>query len=266
MGNILIGTSGYNYSDWVGNFYPDNLDKKDYLNYYSKTFSTVEINFTYYSLPNPFIFNNMAKKVSGNFIFCVKSNSSVTHKRDYKKEDIDRFINSLKPLIDKNRMGSVLLQFPWSFKFSDNNLDYLKKVKNDFYDKEICAEFRNNSWINDKTFKKMEELGIGFCNVDEPQINGLVPPTDINTTSIGYIRFHGRNESSWWNHKYAYQRYDYLYSRDELMKWVPKIKNVSNNTKKTYIYFNNHYKGKAVKSAGILIELLKDCNIITSQN
>ena len=265
MASILVGTSGYSYADWNINFYPAELDKKDQLSYYSKIFNTVEINFTYYTLPYPRIFKSMAERVKGDFIFSVKAHSSVTHTRDLKKEDIAQFTVSLQPLLEKNKMGTVLLQFPWAFKFSESNCDYLSRVRENFAGLELCAEFRNNSWLREETIRLLKNLNMGFCNVDEPRIKGLLPPTSINTTDTGYIRFHGRNELNWWKPKYSYQRYDYLYTREELAEWVPRVKEVAASTKKTYIYFNNHYKAQAVRSAKILQELIEDGDISTSQ-
>lgn len=266
MRDIFIGTSGYGYEDWNINFYPAELDKKDNLKYYSRFFNTVEINFTYYKLPYPQIFKGMAEKVDSDFIFSVKAHSGVTHSRDFKSVDISQFISSLQPFIESKKMGTILMQFPWSFKFSVKNCDYLKIIRENFKGLELCAEFRNNSWLRDKTLDCLTELNIGFCNVDEPDLKGLLPPTGINTSDKGYIRFHGRNKLNWWKPEFSYQRYDYLYNRRELAEWVPRIKKVAENTKKTLVYFNNHYKAQAVRSAKVLQELIEDSDISTSQN
>lgn len=260
MSNLLLGTSGYSYSDWKGVFYPDELDKKELLTYYSSFFNTVEINFTYYIKPNPYIFKSMAEKVGDGFLFCVKAHSSVTHSRDCGKKDLQCFLDSLIPFMDSNKLGSILIQFPWEFKFSKPNMEYLKKLRGDFGDIELCIEFRHNSWICDEVFELLRSLKLGFCNVDQPDLNTLLPPTDINTTDTGYVRFHGRNAASWWKPGQAFMRYDYMYDENELSQWVPRIKKVSSNTKKTFVYFNNHYKAQAVKSARILQNLIKTGN------
>lgn len=266
MYGIFVGTSGYSYDDWNINFYPTGLDKKEQLKYYSTVFDTVEINFTYYTLPYPGIFKNMAEEVGKDFVFSVKAHSGVTHTRDFKVEDIEKFIISLEPFIETNRMGPVLLQFPWAFKFSEKNLDYLSRVRDSFEGLELCAEFRNISWLREETTEHLRSLNMGFCNVDEPGLRGLLPPTSICTGKTGYIRFHGRNNLNWWKPEYSYQRYDYLYTREELNEWVPRIKEMAAKTKKTYIYFNNHYNAQAVRSAKILQELIKNSDIHTSQN
>ena len=262
MYKFFIGTSGYSYEDWKGNFYPPEISSKEYLCYYSAIFNTVELNFTYYCLPNPFSFYNMCRKVNdpGNFIFSVKANSIFTHERDYCRDDVKKFTESLKPLADSGSLGSILFQFPYSFKFSRKNLDYILKIGNEFAGCEICAEFRNINWINEDTLGCLGHANIGFCNVDEPELKGLIPPTGISTSDTGYIRFHGRNKVNWWEHKQAWQRYDYMYSQEELAEWIPLVKEIKAKTKKAFIYFNNHYKGKAAKSALMFMDLLKYSN------
>lgn len=254
--SILIGTSGYSYEDWKGNYYPSDINKSDMLKFYSKNFKTTEINFTYYRMPNPYIINRIAQKVPDDFIFSVKANSIMTHEREAKSKDYDDFIKGISPLIEREQLASVLAQFPWTFKFNSKNLDYLKYLKENIIDLPLVIEFRNISWINDETFEFLEQNELGFCCVDQPKLRGLIPPVAKITSDIAYVRFHGRNSQKWWHHKKAYERYDYEYKQDELLEWVPKIKEMDKKANKTLIYFNNHYKSKAVKAANLLLSLL----------
>jgi len=256
MNQLLLGTSGYSYSDWIGPFYPEGLDKSEQLSFYSTFFNTVEINFTYYKIPNPHIFDRMAAKVTGDFIFSVKTHSSMTHTRDCPADDYKRYIDALTPLRDSGKLGVVLMQFPWSFKLSASSMDYLGSLREKLEGLELCAEFRHNSWLTDEVYDFLRSSAIGFCNVDQPRLRTLLTPTDINTTDFGYIRFHGQNAANWWKPAEAYMRYDHMYSQDELLPWVPRIKKLSASTNKSYIYFNNHYKAQAVKSADLLQNLL----------
>lgn len=266
MVQLFLGTSGYKYKDWEGEYYPLGLDSKDNLSYYAGDFNTVEINFTYYSLPNPYIFGNMAKKVPDGFLFSVKVHHSVTHSQELDTGQQKEFIEALKPLQHNSLLGCILAQFPFSFKYNTNNLNYLKKVGDFFSKYNLAVEFRHNSWLNPIVMEAMSNLNMAFSNVDEPQLPGLIPPADTVTSRIGYIRFHGRNAKYWWNHQQAYQRYDYQYQNQELIEWLPRIKKIISLTDKVFIYFNNHYQAKAVKSALALSGLLQDANIITSQN
>ena len=253
---IVIGTSGYSYEDWKGYYYPANIEKSNMLKFYSKNFKTTEINFTYYRMPNPYMINRIAHKVPDDFIFSVKANSIMTHQREAGPKDFGDFIKGISPLIEREQLASVLAQFPWTFKFNSKNLDYLKYLKENIIDLPLVIEFRNISWINDETFEFLEQNELGFCCVDQPRLRGLIPPISKITSKVAYVRFHGRNSQKWWHHKKAYERYDYEYKQDELLEWVPKIKEMDKKTDKTLIYFNNHYKSKAVKAANLLLSLL----------
>jgi uncharacterized protein YecE (DUF72 family) len=253
---LFIGTSGYSYEDWLGEFYPKDLPKNEMLSYYSQYFNSVEINFTYYKIPNRFTLINMAKKVGDDFSFSIKASGLLTHERTENQSDFANFIEAIKPLIDVGKLACVLAQFPWSFHPSMENYDYLKMFRDKFMDIPIVYEFRNSQWISNETFNFLKENGIGFCCVDEPNLKGLLPPVAVATSDITYVRFHGRNKDNWWKHTQAYERYDYLYSNQELLEWVPKIKELETSSKKTFLYFNNHFKAKAVNSAQLLINLI----------
>ena len=256
MCSLFIGTSGYSYKDWEEVFYPAGVNQAGYLNYYSRYFNTVEINSTYYFIPGFSMISKMETKTGNDFIFSLKAHSSITHTRDAGSDDIDSFRKSLTPLRIKRKVGALLFQFPYSFRFSTKNLDYLKYLKLNFKQDEFVVEFRNKEWIRDSVLDFLKTSNIGFCNVDEPELPGLMPKTDIVTSNCFYLRFHGRNREKWWNHKEAYERYDYMYSAEQLQEWVPIITEASKQNKKTLVYFNNHFKAKSVRSAEILKNLL----------
>ena len=256
MADFFIGTSGFSYKDWEGEFYPEGLDSGKYLEFYSRYFKTVEINSTYYGLPSPYLFINLIKKVPDNFLFSCKAHSSMTHERNADEDTFKNFVKSVSILKDSGHLGAVLFQFPYSFYFNNNNLDYIEKIKNKFPEIEMVIEFRNSEWLNEKVFNFLQKQDIGFCNVDEPGLPKLLPPTNILTNETFYLRFHGRNKEKWWRSKEAFERYDYMYKQEELEEWVPKIKDASAKAKKSLIYFNNHYKAKAVKSADMMMNLL----------
>ncbi|MCG9479727.1 MAG: DUF72 domain-containing protein [Actinomycetia bacterium] len=242
------------------------MDSKENLFYYGRDFNTVEINFTYYSLPNPYIFLNMVKKAKPGFLFSIKAHSSMTHHRNFTDQQRQQFFQSLKPLQDNSMLGCLLFQFPYSFKFNKKNAQYLEEIGEKFGEYPSVIEFRHNSWLREEVFNLMAKSNLAFCNVDEPGLPGLLPPTEINVGDISYIRFHGRNRKNWWNHEQAYQRYDYAYTLKELSEWIPRIEHMASKPGKIFIYFNNHYRAKAVKSARVLAGLLKESHIITSQN
>ncbi len=137
-----------------------------------------------------------------------------------------------------------------------SNMEYLRKSRELFADFPFFVEFRHSSWVDDKVFEFMTNEDIGFCCVDEPEIKGLVPPITVATTRLGYVRFHGRNKNGWW--KGAKDRYDYLYTQEELREWLKRIRQIRESTEKVYLFFNNCPQGQAVKNAQVMKRLLEE--------
>jgi uncharacterized protein YecE (DUF72 family) len=253
---VLVGTSGFSYADWVGPFYPESLPKKDFLVYYSQHFKTCELNFSYYRLPTAQSLERMAEKSGGQVEFVVKANREMTHVREENPQVFEAFNNALIPLTERKLLGCVLAQFPYSFHCDRDNIDYVKRFKERMGDMPVVIEFRNRKWVKEATFTLLKNLDWGFCCVDEPRLHGLLPPVAVATSQIGYVRFHGRNQEKWWKHDDPAERYDYLYTEDELREWVPKIHTLEKITEKVYVFTNNHPKGKAVQNATLLKEML----------
>lgn len=253
---ILIGTSGFSYEDWKGIFYPENIKKADMLACYARSFAAIEINASYYAIPGAASFAGMAHKTPDNFEFVVKAHRDMTHAEGLDSRPFDIFKGSVQPLIDAGKFGCVLAQFPWSFKCTADNVAKLRGFKDMIEELPTVVEFRNAEWVNEEVFELLRELDLGFCAVDEPHLKGLMPPVAAVTSSIGYVRFHGRNAGKWWKHDHAYERYDYLYTEDELSEWMPRIADIDSQASKTYVFFNTHYKAKAVKSARLCAKML----------
>lgn len=252
---ILIGTSGWSYDDWVGPVYPDQLPKRQWLPYIAERLDTLEVNVTYYRIPSERIVAGWADRTPDGFLFSVKAHRSITHERE--DVDFNSFRAGLGPLIERDKLACVLAQFPYSFGANLENRDYLRKLREGFGDLALVVEFRNRAWINEGTFELLRELGLGFCAVDEPQYDSLMPPIARATSSLGYVRFHGRNYEKWWQHDQAWERYDYTYSREELIEWVPKLRGLEAETEITLVYMNNHYRGQSLDAAAKLADLLQ---------
>lgn len=251
----LIGTSGFSYEDWYGYFYPKSIRKSEFLSFYSKHFRTTEVNSTYYRIPSLKVVEGMKKKVKGNFVFSVKANQVFTHLRDFGDKDVEAMKDVLRAF--GNNLGVLLFQFPHSFHKSEHSKDYVKKLRDIFYEYDLAFEFRSAEWISDDTFYLLEKLDSCFVCVDEPRIQGLIPPVFVVTTKkFAYIRFHGRNAQKWYNHEKPEERYDYLYSSDELVEWKEKIIS-SGELEKLFIYFNNHPRAQAVINAKMMEKLLE---------
>jgi uncharacterized protein YecE (DUF72 family) len=254
---IYIGTSGFSYEDWVGPYYPADLDKREWLSFYAREFSTSEINFTYYRIPAAKTLAQMANKTPEGFLFTIKATQELTHVRDQDSRGLfTQFKNALKPLIDQGKFGCVLAQFPHSFHNTPENIDYLKTFRERMGDLPLVIEFRGHDWLTDEVFAFLRQHDLGFCCVDEPKLKGLMPSIAEVTGPVGYVRFHGRNVKKWWQHEEAWERYDYTYSEAELQEWGPKIEKVAAGAEKTFAFANNHWQAQAIGTARQLKMLL----------
>ncbi len=251
---IRVGTSGYSFEDWRGNFYPQQIEKGKMLDHYVKHFPTVEINSTYYRIPHPRVFENMIKKVPEGFDFMVKVPQSFTHRRTELTKDISPFQEAIKPLAEAGKLSGLLAQFPYSFRFSADNLDYLCTCRDTIAPKRLFVEFRHNSWVNRAMYDRLKAEQIGYVSVDEPQLRGLLKPDCISTSDTAYIRLHGRNAKHWWDG--GPMRYDYDYSETELGEWKDKVQKIAGKVQIVYVYFNNCHQGQAVGSASRFVKML----------
>jgi uncharacterized protein YecE (DUF72 family) len=261
---IKVGTSGFSFADWKGAVYPAGLKEKEMLSFYEKDlgFNALEVNFTYYALPSQKSFEAMSKKTSVGFEFAVKAFRGMTHDiRDKvtggivnNQEIFQRFKFSLIPLIGDGKLACVLAQFPFGFFPNRDHGDYLRRFKEEMIDIPLVFEFRNRAWLKEGTFQFLERNEIGFCVVDEPKIPKLMPYFPRATSEIGYFRFHGRNPE-WFNVPMSV-RYNYLYGEEELKEFIPGIREVSQKSAKTLVFFNNCYSGYAAKNAAQMAKLL----------
>jgi len=161
----------------------------------------------------------------------------------------------LKPLDESSKLISLLAQFPYSFHYNKQNIEYLKRLREWFFGNEICIEFRNREWICKEVMDFLKSENLGFVCVDEPDINGLIKKVVASTSGISYVRFHGRNKENWYKGEGS-ERYNYLYNMEELIEWVPSIKSLEKNARITVVSFNNHPIGRAVENAKMLANLL----------
>ena len=172
---IKIGTCGFSYPEWKGPFYPEKLPPQQMLAYYARHFSAVEINSTYYHIPPARNMAAMAKRAEGRVEFAVKAHQDMTHSRDRYAGALPRFREAIGPLREAGRLGCVLAQFPFSFKASPENVEFLRRVAGDLTPDPVVVEFRHGSWITEDTFALLKDLGLAYRMVlsirKEYQIN-----------------------------------------------------------------------------------------------
>lgn len=253
---ILIGTSGYSFDDWEGPFYPPGTPKGKRLDFYVRHFPGVEINSTYYRIPHPAVMAKLEEKAPPGFEFTLKANEAMTHRRSRDPALYDSFRSCLEPLQRGGKFHGVILQFPGSFRNERENRAHLAFLRQALPGMDLWVEFRQAGWNRPEVFRFLEELNLGFIAVDEPDLPGLFPGTARVTNDLAYVRFHGRNAANWWGRGEG-DRYDWDYSRSELEGWIGRIRDMAARARKTYVFFNNCYMGRAVRSARMMEGLLR---------
>lgn len=239
MARYIIGTSGWHYDDWRRLFYPRELKKSAWLEYYSRHFATVELNNTFYRLPSESAFESWYNATPVDFVFAVKGSRFITHIKRLKNTDkaANNFMSRAARLKDK--LGPVLYQLPPGFHRDDDRLEaFLASLPPGY---RYVLEFRHESWLVDEVYDTMGRHRAGICVFDMPDL----PCPRLATADFAYIRFHGSG-----------RLYSSSYSDTELVDWAKKIEKLAQNLDTVYIYFNNDVQGFALKNAEMMRKLL----------
>lgn len=233
-----IGCSGFYYNDWAGKFYPEELNKKKWLEFYAENFDTVEINNSFYRMPKETTVQGWYDRTPENFLFTLKGSRYVTHVKRLKDvgESVAYFYHLADILAEK--LGCILWQFPPSLKMDKERLvSFCKTLSPDYKN---VIEFRHPSWFNEEAYDILRQYHTAYCIISAPA--GL-PEDTVTTADFAYIRFHGK--TNW---------YDYNYSDEQLIHWKNEMENL--NTPEVFVYFNNDYNIRAVENARFLKQLL----------
>lgn len=268
MTDILIGTSGYDHPELVGSFYPAGIRRKDFLEYYSTRFNALELNSTFYGMPDCARVKNFYDRSQGRLKFSVKLTRTMTHEiaPDWKNQAV-QFKEAMEPLLVKDALSCLLVQFPEGFRYAEGNRFYLSHLLAELNPLPVVVEFRHSSWIRDSVFEGLEKRNAGIVFCDMPRLRNLPDGFANRTPFIGpnaYIRFHGRNAQGWYASNGAAtsaetHRYDYDYSMEELRSFVPVIQSAQREGRRVQLYFNNHPKGTGFMNALQLREILLHC-------
>jgi len=262
-----IGPAGWSYKDWEGIVYPQKPGAKfDPLEYLARFFDTIEINSSFYRPFTAATAKSWARRVAAtaDFMFTAKLNRVFTHERGKATaEDEKQVREGMDALASAAKLGAVLLQFPWSFKNTDEERVYLSKLLDRFKDYPLVLEVRHSSWNNPQIYEWLKESGVGICNVDQPLFSKSIKPAALSTSPVGYVRLHGRNYQDWFREKAPRDdRYNYLYSLDELEPWITRIKEIAAKTKDSYVITNNHFRGQAVVNALEIKSTLEEHRVV----
>ena len=252
-----IGTSGWSYpprsgsGSWTGIFYP--LKKVDELEFYSRYFNTVEVNSTFYRPCSPQAAEGWVGRTPGEFEFTVKAWQQFTHNRDViLPEDIKTFKEGIAPIAVAGRLGCILFQFPASFHCDDGTRDRLRSLLDRFADFPKAVELRHRSW--DDEVEILDDSNSVRAFIDEPKFRDSTRHLLTSRAGMLYVRFHGRQAQKWWHHEHRNERYDYLYSKEEIRAHANGLRTAASAQaiQKAYTFFNNHPNARAVVNAVML--------------
>ncbi|HEV2200294.1 MAG TPA: DUF72 domain-containing protein [Bryobacteraceae bacterium] len=257
--SLYIGTAGWSYPHWKGVVFPKAMPGGLHpLELLARTFDAVEINSSFYQALKPEITMLWMKKTERypRFQFTAKLHQQFTHQRLLEDAEIARFKEGLQPLLGAGKLGALLMQFPWAFRFTAENREFLIRLRRAFHEFPLVSEMRHASWLAGEAVGTFLDYRIGFCNIDQPEYTSAMPPTAYLTSGVGYVRLHGRNPK---NALGGFQRrgepstrmrqHDYLYSEAELEEWSKRLERIAKFAEKTFVIFNNDAAGKSVVNA-----------------
>jgi uncharacterized protein YecE (DUF72 family) len=274
MQNVIpafhIGTAGWSYKDWVPSFYSKQQSKDfDWLKFYAANFNCVEVNSTYYTYLSPKIVEGWIRKVedADDFLFTIKLHQDFTHNLKYDKQSIKSVSENLNKLVQAERLGGILIQFPYSFSFNDSSAEYIRQLNEVFSCYNQFVEVRHSSWSNKSAYDFFKALNISFCTIDQPEIGKAIQFEPVVTNQIAYLRFHGRNVDAWkksltnfgkeQSYEQQSERYNYRYFPGELAEVMQKVKAIYSKVKEMYIIMNNHPQGNAVVNAKDFMNMME---------
>jgi uncharacterized protein YecE (DUF72 family) len=237
MGRFLIGTSGWNYPHWRGRFYPRGLPADEWLTYYAGQFPTVEVNYTFYRLPERRTFVAWHAAAPRRFIFALKASRFITHVRRLRdaRGPVGRLLTRARPLAQA--LGPILFQLAPTFACDEERLAaFLARLPSG---RRYAVEFRHESWHREPVYRLLRRHGVACCVCDTPRR----PCHIVRTAPFVYARFHHSGTQ------------DGCYTEDQLRRWADGLRDVSGRGA-VYAYFNNDWEGFAVKNAARLAELL----------
>ena len=247
---IRIGTAGWSYKDWEGIFYPPGMQRKKIhpLEYVARFFDMVEINTSFYGHIKPELAGIWCRKaaaVNPNFVFTavMEPTSAATIKPT--DEDEEQAREGLDALAGEGKLGALLIQFPVSFKNTSLNREYVEQLSRQFIEYPRVVEVRHSSWNNPETIAHFARMNLAFCNIDQPQIGRSLEATEHVTTGIGYVRLHGRNYDQWFDSDNRNDRYDYLYTEQEISGWKERVERIAHQAEVVYVVANNHFEAKS---------------------
>ena len=261
--SLKVGVAGWSYPDWQDVVYPSGVaSARDHLRYLAGFVDVIEINTTFYHPPEIDTVMGWCDRVADieDFTFAVKLWRRFTHSREehWQPAELQDFLRRVRPVFDRGLGGVMLAQFPHSFHHTPENMTYLQELLRQIEDIPVVVEVRHDTWNNPEAFAMLKINGAGLCSIDQPMFRGSLAPVERVTGDIAYIRLHGRNKEHWFAEEAGRdERYNYLYSDDELEPWIKRARKMAAKAREVYVIANNHFRGQAVCNALMLKAVLR---------
>jgi uncharacterized protein YecE (DUF72 family) len=251
---VWIGTSGYSYTDWVGDFYPAGTRPERMLPYYASRFPLVELNFTFYRPPTRAMLTRLADKTPPDFQFLVKIPQTISH--DQRPLDLPGFRHAVEGLRERGQLTGVLAQFPQAMHCTRPACDWVTTIAKELGHLDLCVEFRHRSWDRPGLPVWLAEKKVSLVAVDAPDLPGLFPRGWTQSSPTAYVRLHSRNGAKWYQS--GQDRYDYDYSDAELGEWIDELvrRDREGHTRRALFLFNNCMRSQAAVNARRMQTLL----------
>lgn len=253
---VYVGTCGYSYTEWVDSgFYPEGTKSRAMLGLYGRSFSVVELNYTWYQMARAEALARMLEGAPPHLLFAAKLTRTMTHERDDNwREQLALYRQGIAPL--RERLVAVLIQLPPDFDRSIANRSYLAALLDGLHDLPVAVEFRHHSWAADPVFAELERRRVTLVAVDAPALPGLFPALDVVTNpALFYGRFHGRNREGWRSSNMQ-KKFNYDYSGEELRAWCENYLPAVKRAEMGVLLFNNHVRAQAAQNGLRLAEIL----------
>lgn len=252
---ILVGTSGFQYRDWVPVFYPQDLHPSSWLYYYSQRFDCCELCFTSYRMPEISTIQQIIEETRGALPFVFRAPARLSGEHPDNPDLARRFAAALWPLKDAGQLAGVVVQFPPEFEFFRENFDRLCLLRESLEGIPLIAEFGCPDWLTPRAAKHLAKANITLACVDGG--TSLKEKTFFCATAeLAYVRFQGRNNSRWIKGDGSSQ-HNYLYSRAELASVIPEIRRLEQECDRVLVFMNNPWRGQAIINAHMLLEELE---------
>ncbi len=256
---VLVGTSGYSYTEWVDSgFYPQGTRTPEMLPLYARSFPIVELNYTWYQMVRAEAISRMIEKAPESFLFAAKLTRTLTHERERDwQQELKLYREGIKPL--QKQLAAILIQLPPDFDWSRNNRYYLAHLLDGLDGFPVAVEFRHVSWARDSVFAELVQRKVTLVTVDAPSMPGLFPCLDIVTNpALFFVRFHGRNMQGWQSGNMQ-KKFDYSYSKDELEAWNQHyLQPLRSRSQQGIVFFNNHVRAQAPGNGKMLQNILQE--------